>query len=579
MHPLTSIPFPNRPAPLPASPTAQPGAGAERRGWHRVAGLSLIAALAFGLAACGGDPAAEAPAPVPPQSAKFTLELSADKLVLNQASLGTLRVTVTRAAGFTEAVSVDLSGLPEGVIAAPVIVAAGATSADITLAAGAMAPHSLPTQAKATGHAAGETAQRSLTVTVRGLAGALDTSFAGGKVITPVGTGEDYAKAVAVQADGKVVVAGSSAVVGGTRLSLVRYQRDGALDAGFGNGGKVLVSVGARGNDAANAVAVQADGKIVVAGASDQGASGLDFVLLRFNADGTPDAGFGNGGQAITDFGSDSDRAWAVLVMADGKIVVGGETNSGVTSGGTDFAVARYRPDGTLDAGFGQGGRVVTAVKSATGTDIVRALAVQIVRGGERLLAVGGEGDFLAVRYTSAGALDASFGVNGKVVGLFNANIGAAHAVTVLPTGEAVLAGHIGHNFAAVQLTEDGLLDNRFGSGASGRFLHAVSESNWDEATTIVRQADGKLLLGGWVYSGNSSAGDFVALRLTADGMRDADFGTNGISIVPMAEGTRNDQGRAMVLQADDRIPSVRALIAGEAGGSNHDFALARLWL
>jgi uncharacterized delta-60 repeat protein len=209
----------------------------------------------------------------------------------------------------------------------------------------------------------------------------------------------------------------------------------------------------------------------------------------------------------------------------------------------------------------------------------VRALAVQTVNGNTRILAAGGEGDFIAARYTDAGTLDASFGVNGKVVGLFNATIGSARAMAVLPSGEAVLAGHIGHNFAAVQLTTDGQLDSRFGAAHDGRFTQAVSAANWDEATALVRQADGKLILGGWVYAGNSTAGDFATLRLNADGSVDAGYGTAGVTIKPMAAASKNDLAHAAVLQPDERIPSVRAIVAGEANGSNHDVALTRLWL
>jgi uncharacterized delta-60 repeat protein len=551
--------------------------------------IALVATLALGLAACGGSgssestppSASENPPPTEntPPAGLFTLTLSADQLVLLQGATGNVQATVTRSAGFNDAVTVALSGLPEGVSAAPVIIAAGATTVDLVLSAQPTAPHSLPTVATASGQANGKSASKPLTVTVRGLPGVVDTSFAGGAIVTPVDIGEDYVNAVAVQADGKVLVAGSSGTVTGTKLSLLRYLRDGALDTTFGTNGKVLVALGANGNDRANAIAVQDDGKIVVAGSSQPGASGLDFAVLRFNTDGTPDAGFGNGGKVFADFGSDTDRAWALLLMPDQSIVVGGETNTGNTAGGVDFALARFSASGAPVAGFGTQGKVITPLKSAAGTDIVRALALQTVDGEARILAVGGEGDFLAARYTDAGALDGTFATNGKVVGLFSASIGAAHAVTVLPGGEAVLAGHIGHDFAAVQLTATGQLDNRFGPAHDGRFVLPVSASNWDEATAVVRQADGKLILSGWVYSGASSAGDFGALRLQADGQLDSSFGNAGITIKPMAASTKNDLAHAAVLQPDARIPTVRAIIAGEANGSNHDVALTRLWL
>lgn len=543
--------------------------------------LTLCAlAAAVALSACGGsgdtaNPPAQTP---PPPAPAFTLTLSSDKAVVLQGGTLTLKARVQRSAGFDGAVVVALAGLPAGVSASAVTIPAGATEADVTLAADGAAPHSLPTAAQATGSANTATAQRSLTVTVRGAAGRVDTSFAsGGKAVTPVGIGEDGADAVAVQADGKLLVAGTVATTGGTQLALLRYGRDGSLDTTFGTGGKVMLAVGNGHDDAAHAVAVQPDGKIVVAGSALQTGTGLDFAVLRFNADGSPDTTFGSGGKAIFDFAGDSDRALALVLQDDGKIVVGGEANLGNNASGVDFALARLNADGTLDAGFGSGGKLTTALKSGTGGDVVRALALQTVDGQPRIVAAGGEGDFLAARYTANGTLDGAWGQGGKVVGLFGTAIGGARAVTALPDGAVVLAGHADHRFAAAQLSGTGQLDARFGGG-TGRFALGLVPG-WNEATALARQADGKLVVAGWAHSGNSSSGDFAALRLNADGTLDTGFATNGVVITPMAPAAKNDLAHALVLQPDERVPAVRAVIAGEANDSNHDVALMRLWL
>ncbi len=544
--------------------------------------LSALA-LSLSMVACGGsgdspNPPAASPAPLPAPAA-FTLTLDTDKAVVLQGGALMLKAHVARSAGFDGAVQVALSGLPAGVTAPLVTIAAGATDADVLLSADAAAPHSLPTGATATGTSGTITASRSFTVTVRGVPGQVDGSFAGGgSAITPVGAGEDYANAVAVQSDGKILVAGGAAMTGGTQFALVRYGRDGSLDAGFGNGGKVTTAIGSKGNDVAAAVALQIDGKILVAGSSDQGATGMDFVVVRYNADGSLDAGFGAGGKVTIDFGGETDRAWALLVQDDGKIVLGGEANMGSTTTGVDFALARLNADGSLDAGFGSGGKVTSSLKSGSGTDIVRGLAQQTVGTEKRVLAVGGEGDFLAARYRADGSPDTTWGASGKVVGLFGSTIGGARAVTVLSSGEAVIAGHVGHRFAVAQLDAAGQLDNRFGAASDGRFVLGLVP-NWNEATAIVRQSDGRYVVGGWAFSGAGSSGDFAALRLRTDGSLDAAFGTAGVVIAPMAAGTKDDQAHGMVLQADDRVPAVRVLQAGEANGSNHDFALTRLWL
>lgn len=326
-------------------------------------------------------------------------------------------------------------------------------------------------------------------------------------------------------------------------------------------------------------MAVQPDGKIVLAGLTHRGAAaGYDFALVRLLDTGALDTGFGDAGRVVTDFGGDNDRAFALLAMPDGRLVAGGQTNR---TGGTglDFALARYLPDGRPDPAFGNGGQVVAAILPSSTGDVIRALALQPVNGQPHLLAVGGEGDFTVARFTPAGALDTGFGADGRVTGLFGASIGSATAVTVLPGGEAVIAGHVGHDFAAVKLGVDGRLDAGFGPARDGRFRHAVAPDNWDEATALARQADGKFVLGGWAFAGIGTSGDFAALRLTADGTLDTGFGTGGTLRAAVAEGTRTDLGRALALQADERVPAVRAILAGEAQGTDRDFALARLWL
>ncbi len=536
----------------------------------------MLAAL-LSLAACGGGDVGTVNIGTPvepvPQPAPFTLSLSADKALVLQGTSATVTVTVSRQAGFDGEVQVALANLPAGVTAASATIAAGATTASVTLQAAAGAPHSLPTTVQVTGIAGARSASQGLMLTVRGPAGSIDTSFAaGGRALTAVGAGEDYANVAAVQADGRVIVAGSSATNTGTQISLVRYGRDGSLDSSFGNAGRVMPAMGAQGNDQALAIALQPDGRILVAGRSDG-----DFVLLRFNADGSADVGFGSAGRVRIDFAGGTDVARALLVMPDGKIVIGGEAGSAGNTSGIDFALARCNPDGSLDAGFGSAGKLTTPMKSGSGSDVVHALALQTVAGAPRILAVGGDGDFMAARYTEAGALDAGFGSGGRVVGLFNASIGSANAVTLMPDGRAVLAGHIGHQTALVRLNLDGSLDASFGAG--GRVAQVSPTLSWNEATAVVRQADGKLVIGGWMYTGASSSADFAVLRLLDNGLADPGFGTQGLVIAPMAGGTLNDQAHALVLQADERLPAVRAIQAGEANGANHDFVVTRFWL
>jgi uncharacterized delta-60 repeat protein len=545
----------------------------------RGATLALLAVLA----ACGGGGSSAPPSAVsdgsgggdPPPAATFTIALSTQKAVIFQGATATIDATVTRDAGFDGAIDVAVTGLPTGVSAAAVNIAKGATSAQITLQADATAPHSLPTDAVVKGVSGAVSAQQPVTVTVRGLAGALDTSFAtNGKAVTGLGA-DDYAEAMAVQPDGKLVVAGHANMGGttGTDFVLVRYLRDGAIDTTFGTGGKVSTDIDG-GSDQAFAVALQADGKIVVAGSNDVSPKGKSFALVRYNADGSLDATFGTGGKVVTSFGSQSDTAYAVVVQPDGRIVAGGHTNTATR--GVDFALARYQANGALDASFGANGQVVMPIHAGNSRDSIYALALQTTGGELKIVAAGGEGDFTVARFNANGSIDAGFGIGQGLDAVFGTVIGAARAVIVTPDNKIVVSGHADHDFAVLQLSEDGIADAGF--GGTGRVVTKVSTTNWDEAHAVVRQADGKIVVGGWVYAGNSSSGDFVVVRYNTDGTLDAGFGTGGITITAVAPGTKADEGRALVLQSDERVPTVRSLLAGSANDANQDFAVTRYW-
>lgn len=498
--------------------------------------LTTLAALfaAAVLTACGGgsDTPAEgngpapAPIPAPAPAADFTISLSTDKALLIQGQTATVTATVTRRTGFDGVVSITLANLPAGVSASPVIVTSGATSAPITLAALASAPHSLPTAARAAGTSGTQSASSALTVTVGGLPGVVDTSFNGGVQLTSVAEGEDYAFAMAVQPDGKVVTVGrTSTVAGGTDIAITRHLRDGTLDASFGTGGSVVTAIApGRGADEARAVLVEPDGRIVIGGYSDASGTDKDFLVVRYNPNGSLDTSFGHGGKTVTNIGDGTDQVYTLARQADGKIVAGGSAAFS-TSTGQDFALIRYNGNGSLDNSFGSGGQVTTAIGSFGANELIYSIVLQPVGGETRIVAVGGEGTFIAARYTASGALDPSFGNAGKVT-------------------------------------------------------TPVSGTNWDEATAVVRQADGKLLVGGWVYEGVSSSGNFVVLRYNADGSADTGFGTAGQVITPVAANGRSDSGRALSLQFDERVSTVRVLQAGEASDAGgYKFALLRYWL
>jgi uncharacterized delta-60 repeat protein len=345
--------------------------------------------------------------------------------------------------------------------------------------------------------------------------GNLDPTFGtNGTVLTDVG-GLDVAYGMAVQSDGRIVVAGFSNMGGSYDFALARYGGGGTLDPTFGAGGTVLTDVDATGSyDEARAVATQPDGKIVAAGSSD--ASGnSDFAVVRYNHDGTPDRTFGTGGTVITDLGG-TDYAYAMALCGDGRIVVAGSSDA---AGSLDFALARYTVDGTLDSGFGRRGTALTDVNGVGSDDEARAVVVradgEVVAAGRSNAVRRTDRDFALARYRNDGNLDSSFGHGGTVLtDVGGGSDDVALAVAIQPDCKIVAAGGSGRwrtdNFALARYRDDGTMDPTF--GAAGTVVTDISgvRAN-NEAFAVAIQPDGKILTAG-VASGVGWA-DFAAAR------------------------------------------------------------------
>ncbi len=337
--------------------------------------------------------------------------------------------------------------------------------------------------------------------------GSPDATFGGGDgiVTTPVGSSDDYATAIGIQSDGNIVVAGYSWNGSDYDFAVVRYNTVGNLDTTFDSDGKVTTPVGI-GDDQANAVAIQSDGKIVVAGYSWNG-SDYDFAVVRYNTGGSLDTTFDSDGKIITPIGSGDDQAYAMVIQSDGKIIVAGQSSNGSDN---DFAAARYNTDGNLDTTFGGNDGIV--VTSLGGDDYARAVAVQ----PDNKIVVGGcsDYDFALIRYDSGGNLDTTFGGgDGIVITPIGSGIDIAAALTI-QQGNIVMAG-VSQNvsnfdFALVRYNIDGIIDTTFG-GVDGKVMTPIG-SGWDVAYDItIQPADGRIVVVG--YFNNGSNDDFALVR------------------------------------------------------------------
>ncbi len=396
------------------------------------------------------------------------------------------------------------------------------------------------------------------------ITGTLDAAFgAAGIVSAPVGTGDAVIQSIAIQTDGKIVAAGYSFAASNHEFALARFNADGSLDAGFGTNGKVTTPIGTYG--VAYAVAVQTDGKIVAVG---QGYSGSTYVfaLARYNADGTLDTGFGTNGKVLTPIGAADSYAYAVALQTDGRIVAAGQSYTG---SGYSFALARYNPDGTADAGFGTNGIVVTAIGSY---DAVNGLVIQ---SDGKIIAAGYSDNgsqyvFALARYNSSGTLDASFGQNnnGKVMTPIGSKDDEAYAVAIQADGKIVATGYSNGGtcdlFALVRYNADGTLDTGFGT--NGNVTTGLGSSDQSRAVGI--QDDGRIVAAGYSYTGSEYV--FALVRYNVNGTLDAGFGTDGKVLT--AIGSYDDEINAIAIQSDAKI-----VVGGYSQtASNEHFALAR---
>ena len=401
--------------------------------------------------------------------------------------------------------------------------------------------------------------------------GSLDNSFGvSGIVTTPVENSDSEARSIAIQNNGKIIVAGDySNGINNNDYLIARYNSDGTLDSTFGTNGITTTPIGDH-NDEPNSVIIQNDGKILTAGRTYNVSEG-DIVLVRYNSDGSLDDSFGNNGIKITAMEKSSEQAYAVAKLNNGKIIATGSIES--DADGSNSITIRYNADGSLDNTFGANGIVITKVQFPI--ENITSVALQNINDNEKIITSsytfnGNNYDFALSRFNPDGTPDNTFGMNGNVIVSINdSSNDYADALAIQNDGKIVVTGKTfsgnSHHLMTIRYNSDGSMDNTFGNEGVGILPMSVSV---DFPNSISIQNDGKIVVSGYSFIGNNA--DFAAARYNQDGNLDNDFGTDGIIIIPI--GNSHDFGFSSAIQEDGKI-----ILAGSyRNGDKDNFSLVR---
>lgn len=398
-----------------------------------------------------------------------------------------------------------------------------------------------------------------------GTSGSLDSTFAGTGAVA-LGSGSENGLGVVVQPDRNIVIAGSTGAGLQSNFLLARFQTDGVLNPAFGNQGVVNTDFYHQA-DEATAVALESDGNIVAVG-NVQTATNIQFGIARYLPSGALDISFGNLGRVSFGIGTSNSGATAVAIDQSGNLVIAGYAFSGTTQ---VFALARVLANGTVDNGFGSSGLTITSVGSGNAY-----LTSVNIDGSGRILATGyasngTANDMVSIRYTSSGAVDASYGSSGvSILDFGTGTDNRCYQSVLFPNGQMILAGSTTSNGitnpALVRINVDGTLDTTF--GASGKVILSLGTNS--DIRGLSSGPNGPIYAAGTLYG--TTAESMVVSRLNWDGSLDNTFATNGTADIPLSSGSDIVYGLAE--QANGKV-----LLVGTATITNGTYAgLARIW-
>ena len=409
---------------------------------------------------------------------------------------------------------------------------------------------------------------------LQGQVGFEDPGFGyNGILVTSLSPGNDYGLRLCVLDDDRFILAGSAVTNAGDRcFAMAKYSPGGELDPTFGIGG-IMIDDLFSGDDVINSAIVREDGKILVAGRTEQ--TDFNIVFASYTDAGMVDSTFGDFGKVVIDFGFGNDRAVDIAVE-DQNIFVGANVTANDSL--LHFAVLKTDLNGNPDPFFGEDGIIV----SETGTGSSFLTDMQIMDDG-RILLLGycekedsGNGDdldILMVRYDNDGTLDESFGTGGvrqaSCMDLqdkpYSVTIQSGNRIVVCGSGMTVSDSYI----TLLRFQYNGDADTTFGE--SGHVITSIGQYDYAEPSLV--QPDNKIIVGGYTNDGSSNMFNVFVARYDSMGTLDPAFGTNGLTISSNGPNT-NQYAFAMAFQSNYDI-----LLAGctkENGGGFYDFMTIR---
>ncbi|MGK4567771.1 hypothetical protein [Flavobacterium sp. 3HN19-14] len=397
--------------------------------------------------------------------------------------------------------------------------------------------------------------------------GQIDETFGtAGEVVTSFGNGKSGPASIALQPDGKLLVAGKFLQSGMQQMAVARYNPDGALDTSFDGDGKVLTNFGGTTSCNAMDVAIKPDGKIIV--------SGIVYTLVRnfgvvqYNSNGSLDTSFDGDGKATAAFADDYDNISAVTRQPDGKFLVAIKSDNYMLTA-SDMVLRKFNSDISKDISFGNNGEVSITF----GGGLSKAMAAvatpngAVFLVGESIAADNSTIEFAIAKYINSGSLDVSFGNNGKTTTGFEPTNDQVSKVLISADDSFIAVGISGgrrsnnsyySNIALAKYDSNGNLDTNFGN--SGKVVSVFGDNN-NNVTAAIFQPDGKILVGNMYYSVGQASYSNEIIRYNANGILDTSFGTNGKASLAFS-------AVAMVCQPDGKI--VVAGIGSEGNGDGY---------